>query len=111
MIIQLIKDKIQRRSSKWQSVKNKHLLFYGKCSACGGIKNLEVHHIKPFHLFPDLELDPLNLLTLCESKKLGVHCHLLFGHLGKWSSYNLNVLEDSKTWLIKLNSRKQSAKI
>jgi predicted HNH restriction endonuclease len=46
---------------------------------------LEVHHVKPFHLFPQLELDPANLMTLCED---GGNCHFMVGHLKDWRRYN-----------------------
>lgn len=40
-----------------------------KCSICGGINKLEIHHIKPFELYPNLIFDPDNGQTLC------VSCH------------------------------------
>jgi hypothetical protein len=63
--------------------------------ACGykGAK-VQVHHIKPFHLHPQLELDPNNLITLCEAK--GRDHHLLLGHLDEWESYNVNIRSDVK---------------
>ena len=67
--------------------------------------NLEVHHIKPFHLNPALELDPINLATLCESKKDGVNCHLWFGHLGNFKSFNVDVIADALFWFNKLKNR------
>lgn len=57
-------------------------------------RGLQVHHIKPFHLHPDLELDPDNLITLCEIK--GRDHHLLIGHLDDWEAYNPNVRHDVK---------------
>ena len=65
------------------------------CAACGYRgQGLQVHHIKPFHLHPTLELDPRNLITLCEVK--GRDHHLLLGHLDEWESYNVNVRRDVK---------------
>ncbi|GCE29115.1 hypothetical protein KDA_45990 [Dictyobacter alpinus] len=55
-----------------------------------------MHHIKPFHLYPELELDPGNLITLCEIK--GRTHHLLIGHLDDWQSYNLRVRADTKRY-------------
>lgn len=75
------------------------------CAACGGIEVLEVHHIKPFNLHPELELDPLNLITLCESKKGGITCHLAWGHISNYKSFNKNVVEDAKNWKEKLENR------
>jgi len=57
-------------------------------------KKLHVHHIKPFHLHPQLELDPRNLITLCEAR--GRDHHLLLGHLGTWESYNEHIRDDVK---------------
>lgn len=56
---------------------------------CGNEKNLEVHHIQPFHLQPELELDQSNLITLCEA--IGADCHLRQGHLGNWKGCNPNI--------------------
>lgn len=83
------------RSSQWPRVEKEHLLHEPACAACGHRgKGLQVHHIKPFHLHPNLELDPHNLITLCEIK--GRDHHLLLGHLDEWESYNVNVREDVK---------------
>jgi len=112
MILQRIKDIIQgkvkigeRRSPKWKSIRKKHLINQPKCAACGGNKILEVHHIQPFNKNPELELDLNNLITLCESKKNGVCCHLLFGHLGNYRSININVVQDVKNWYNKITER------
>lgn len=102
------KDKVpkgKRRSSKWRSVRADFLKQNPACSVCGGKKKLEVHHIRPFHLEPELELDPLNLITLCENDGDGVNCHLLFGHLGNFKSFNKNVRDDADVWKLKINGR------
>lgn len=82
-----------------------HLDQHRTCSVCGGDKRLEVHHIKPFHLHPELELDPLNLITLCEELRGGLNCHLLFGHLGNFKSVNVGVVGDAGVWSEKIKSR------
>jgi hypothetical protein len=94
-----------RRSDKWPEVRKKHLETNPTCSVCGGSDKLEVHHIAPFHLNRELELLPHNLITLCESKKGGVNCHLWFGHLGNYKSYNIMVQNDSKHWNEKFKKR------
>lgn len=53
------------RSSEWQAVRNDFVKRNPFCAACGSIKSLNVHHIEPFHLRPELELDEWNLITLC----------------------------------------------
>jgi 5-methylcytosine-specific restriction endonuclease McrA len=83
------------RSPEWPRVAHEHLSIEPACAACGHRgQGLQVHHIKPFHLFPELELDPNNLITLCELK--GRDHHLLLGHLDDWESYNPNVRRDVK---------------
>lgn len=81
------------RSPEWRRVEKEHLLREPACMACGYKGHgLQVHHIKPFHLHPHLELDPDNLMTLCEVK--GRDHHLLLGHLDEWESFNENVKRD-----------------
>lgn len=102
------KDKVpkgSKRSGKWPAVRRAHLLSNPVCVMCGGKKKLEAHHIRPFHLHPELELDPSNLITLCENKADGVNCHLLFGHLGNFKSFNANVEADAKAWNKKIKTR------
>jgi len=79
------------RSSSWDKVRNAFL--DGKeCRACGKLSDLEAHHVLPFHLAPELELDPGNLVALCR------RCHLVFGHLGCWQCVNPEVLADSDAY-------------
>lgn len=85
------------RSPEWPRVAQEHLQREPACVVCGHRgKGLQVHHIKPFHLYPELELDPHNLITLCEIR--GRTHHLLIGHLDSWESYNIHVREDSKRY-------------
>lgn len=85
------------RSPEWPRVAQEHLSHQPACVVCGHRgQGLQVHHIKPFHLYPQLELDPHNLITLCEIR--GRTHHLLIGHLDDWESYNIHVREDSKRY-------------
>ncbi len=93
------------RSGHWPTVRKHHLERHPVCEVCGGSAKLEVHHIRPFHLHPDLELSPANLVTLCEANKDGVNCHLLFGHLGNFKSFNVAVLADAAQWSEKIKAR------
>lgn len=77
------------RSPRWPACRRFHLASEGWCRQCGGSLNLEVHHIVPYHLHPELELVDSNLITLCE--RIGHQCHLRRGHLGNWKSYNPNI--------------------
>jgi len=94
-----------RRSSHWPEMRKIWLEAHGTCAACAGTKKLEVHHIRPFHLDPSLELDPKNFITLCESGKGGVNCHLAIGHLWDYKCFNPNVVADAAAWL----ARKRAA--
>jgi HNH endonuclease len=93
------------RSSKWPKTREAFLASHNYCACCGGTKLLEVHHIVPFHEDPKLELDPNNLIVLCESASDGIVCHLCVGHLGNYKSYNQYVVEDASKWLERLRNR------
>ena len=95
----------QTRSPEWPKVRAAHLKLHPTCAVCGGTVKLEVHHMQPFHLHPERELDPTNLITLCESGHEGVNCHLHYGHLGDFHSYNVNVVEDAGVWKKKIANR------
>jgi 5-methylcytosine-specific restriction endonuclease McrA len=81
------------RSPKWTNVRKNHLALNPRCAACGKSKKVEVHHIKPVHINPDLELDPTNLITLCADP-----CHIIFGHLMDFKSWNISVIEDTRVY-------------
>lgn len=89
-----------KRSPKWPNLRKEHLEKNPNCIACGRNKKVEVHHIEPVHINPDRELDPENLATLCDNP-----CHILFGHLMNYKSYNKNVLYDCKVYLNKVKNR------
>ena len=104
-----IKDRIEgkaekgaKRSSKWRKVRKTHLETNPTCFICKSNKHIEVHHIIPFNIAPDKELDPENLITLCENKKYGINCHLLVGHLGNYRRVNPVVVIDATLWKMKL---------
>jgi len=82
----------KQRSPKWPGVEKLHLKFHPVCEACGSDKKLNVHHKKPFHLFPQFELDMNNLITLCMDKQ----CHIKIGHGDNFKDYNPDVEEDAK---------------
>lgn len=76
------------RSSHWRGVRQKHIKNNPVCAISGKKMFLHVHHLRPFHLYPELELEPSNLVTLTRWH------HLWFGHFGSWKSYNENLLKD-----------------
>jgi 5-methylcytosine-specific restriction endonuclease McrA len=93
------------RSGHWSSIRKEHLKLHPKCAVCDGDRDLNVHHIKAFHTHPELELDPNNLITLCESGERGINCHLLFGHLGDFRNINPEVEKDTLIWNAKLKEK------
>jgi 5-methylcytosine-specific restriction enzyme A len=96
----------KERSPLWTTVRRKHLKDEPNCQYCGGTDNLEVHHVKPYHLHPELELEQSNLITLCEEE--GTLCHLKVGHLGNWRLVNVNVRLDCLSKTVQLTSSKQN---
>lgn len=88
------------RSPKWKDLRKDHLAKHHRCAACGKTKGLEVHHIKPVHKYPELELDPLNLITLCDNQ-----CHLTFGHFMDYKSWNKDVEHDCAVYYNKLKNK------
>lgn len=113
-ILRKIKDRLHgktskehKRSSDWPKIRKEWIKFHPECALCGSKKKLEVHHKVPFHIASQLELDPNNLITLCESKTWGkLNCHLLFGHLGNYKSFNAEVQSDCERWHKKFNMSK-----
>ena len=78
------------------------MLFRSRCIACGSEKHLQVHHIKPFHLHPELELEPSNLIVLCMDTN---ECHLKLGHGGSFKRENKNVLTDAYDFFYNVSQR------
>ena len=93
-------DKLYGRSSQWRSVRKRHIEKNPTCAACGRDDDLDVHHIIPYHIAPEKELDLDNLITLC-----GKRCHLRIGHLGDWKSRNVDVVEDCASYRMKCLNR------
>ena len=87
------------RSDEWPKVEKAFKRMNPECYVCGKSKNVIVHHIKPFWLFPSLELNQTNLMTLCPDH------HLLIGHLMDWKSYNEHAKLNAKEWYIKIEGR------
>jgi 5-methylcytosine-specific restriction protein A len=87
------------RSPHWPAVERAHLRAEPRCRACGHPGPNDVHHVVPYHVDPARELDPTNLVTLCRT------CHLVFGHLHDWSSWNTNVIRDADRYRARVRSR------
>lgn len=84
------------RSPEWKKVRLEHLSKNPRCAVCGNYKNVVPHHIVPFHVDPSKELDPSNLISLCEGDTF--NCHLFFGHFRNWTKHNPEVTEDARIW-------------
>ena len=95
-----LKIRYATRSPKWSSVRKEHLKNNPSCIACGRTSKLEIHHKIPVHISPELELDPSNLVTLCADP-----CHLVFGHLLNFKSYNKMVIENCSVYLNEVKNR------
>lgn len=96
------------RSPHWPTVRKQHLENFPTCAVCGGKVKLQVHHRRPFHLHPELELEESNLITLCEAP--GRNCHLIFGHLLNFRSFNPDVGVDAPAWNQKIAKRPMANK-
>jgi hypothetical protein len=57
------------------------------CEWCGSERRLEVHHIQPQHVRPDLAMDTNNMVILCRT------CHFTVGHKNDWKRVFTNVRE------------------
>lgn len=81
----------KQRDHRWPAA-SKAFLIGKVCAGCGRQDSLATHHVKPFHLFPDLEMEPANWIPLCESP---LACHFALGHLGNWSEWCPEVREEA----------------
>lgn len=84
------------RSSSWKRIRDEHLTSNPACAVCGRRENVVPHHVVPVHMDPSRELDPENLITLCQGPAF--NCHLFFGHLRDWSNFNPEVRTDAEHW-------------
>jgi len=80
------------RSPGWSALRDQWVRENPFCAGCGLKFRLEVHHIIPFHIRPDLELDENNLIQLCRD------CHWHIGHLRDWSCHNPHVVDDAAVY-------------
>lgn len=93
------------RSGRWPTVRAACLESHPACEACGcKDEAMNVHHVEPFEYAPERELDPTNLITLCNKH----HCHLMIGHLGDYKAFNPNVRDDAARMLKRIKARPYS---
>lgn len=70
---------------RWRKTRNAYIAEHGECAMCKAAKDLEVHHVRPWHLYPELRYAFENLITLCDC------CHFRFGHGRNWKKWNPDV--------------------
>ena len=71
---------------QWRQTRNEFIELQPRCQCCAREKNLQVHHVLPWHLFPSFRYDLNNLLTMCQA------CHLRLGHMNNWKKFNYRIL-------------------
>lgn len=71
----------ERRSPQWPPVERAFLRAHPECRGCGSRRNLNAHHLVPFHVDRAKELDPDNLVAVCRS------CHFVLCHRNDWSNW------------------------
>lgn len=87
------------RSSGWPAKERAHLAAQPDCQVCGIVGACEVHHVRPFHLYAELEEVDSNLVTFCR-----LH-HFEVGHLRDWRAWNPEVIEDAARQRGKIKTR------
>lgn len=87
------------RSSGWVKLERETVEGHPFCSCCGRTSELQVHHLEPFHLAPERELDPTNLIVVCR------WCHWLVCHLCDWKAYNPLAVQDCARLADKIKHR------
>lgn len=78
------------RSPKWRAVRDRFFRENPRCAFKGCTydgPHFSVHHLKPYHLFPELELDTSNLVTVCSGDDSPNH-HLYVAHDGNFRNWN-----------------------
>ena len=103
-ILQWLKDRFRNvpfgalRSNQWPELRREFLQYNPLCAVCEKNRRIELHHIFPFYIRPDLELSKNNLIQLCREH------HFLFGHLLDFKKFNLQVRKDAKEWNNKIKN-------
>lgn len=82
------------RAPGWTALRRRYLAANPVCIITGSYVDLDVHHVKPVSLFPELELAWDNLATVRRD------VHLLVGHCGNWSLWNED-FHECAAWLAK----------
>ena len=78
---------IMHAEYEWRKTRSEFLKNQPLCQMCGITRELQVHHVYPWHLFIPLRFVHDNLVTLCQP------CHFRFGHWQDWHRFNPEILE------------------
>lgn len=84
------------RSPHWHTLELAFVRAHPTCEGCGSSLLLQVHHVRPFHLFRKDELLWTNLMTLCMGER---KCHKRLGHPKGWRTWNPHVRRDAAAQL------------
>ncbi len=90
------------RSPHWPATEKAFKAKHPTCEACGETRNLQVHHVLPYHKYPELELDESNLITLCEYPPH--NCHFR-AHLYDWKSWDKDIRKHAAETLQAIKER------
>jgi hypothetical protein len=85
------------RSPQWPKKEKEFKSAHPECSCCLSKNNLQVHHKKPYHTNPELELVDSNLMTVCR------YCHFVICHENNWSNVVVDVEHQAKNHLERVN--------
>jgi len=92
-----------KRNPSWEHDSRLWLKDHNECAATGWTYKLQIHHVLPFHLFPQLEMDESNWIVLTENPLFEAHFEI--GHNKNWREYNIHVRIDA---MMELKRRKDS---
>lgn len=87
-IYRVVRRVFTKRDPGWGALRREIIAEFKQCAACGSKKELEAHHVVPFHLAPEREMDKRNLIVLCRDD------HYTFGHFKNWKRWNPDVRRD-----------------
>lgn len=84
-VIPLPEPDPRERAAGWPPFLLAFLIDFPHCRGCGR-RARTGHHVKPFGMFPELELVRGNVAPVC------VPCHFVICHAGNWRTYVVNCL-------------------
>ena len=92
---------ITGRSPRWPAFVHQLLRERPLCEGCGR-RSETGHHVIPFHVRPDLELDPGNVVPVCPP------CPFVVCHGGNWQLYIPTARADLAAHLARVRAAKKA---